>query len=65
MPLDDREVDKYLDRMAKHNSNLVQWLEDFKSKFGDHEDAKKPIADTENALLRYKQKVIHKEEKTK
>ncbi len=57
LPTDDREVDRYLERMAKHNSCLIQWLEDFKSKYGEHEDAQKPIKDTEDALRKYKEKI--------
>ncbi len=57
LPSDDREVDKYLEKMAKHNSNLIQWLEDFKGRFSAYEQAQTAIKDTETALLRYKEKI--------
>ncbi len=57
IPSDDRQVDAWIAKLAKHNSNLIQWLEDFKSKYEDHEDAKKHIADVDEVLLKYKVKV--------
>lgn len=35
IPTDNREIDSYIKKMAKHYSSLVQWLEDFKIKFGE------------------------------
>ncbi len=57
LPTDDREVDNYLARMAKHNSCLIQWLEDFKSKYGEYEEAQSAIKDSEDVLYKYKQKI--------
>ncbi len=57
VPKDDREVDAYLTRMAKHNSCLIQWLEDFKAKYGEYTEAQKAIQDTESSLQRYKEKI--------
>ncbi len=57
LPKDDREVDKYLERMAKHNSCLIQWLEDFKGKYGEYEQAQVAIKDAESALQKYKEKI--------
>ncbi len=58
IPSDDRQVDAWVAKLAKHNSNLIQWLEDFKAKYGDHEDAKKHIKDVEEVLQKYKEKVL-------
>ncbi len=57
IPSDDRQVDAWTAKLEKHNSCLVQFLEDFKSKYGEHEDAQKPIKDIDEALLKYKVKV--------
>ncbi len=58
IPKDDREVDNWTKKLAKHNSALVQWLEDFKSKYGEHDDAKKHIGDVEVVMIKYKEKVV-------
>ncbi len=57
IPSDDRQVDAWVAKLAKHNSNLIQWLEDFKSKYGEYEYAQKHIKDVEDALAKYKEKV--------
>ncbi len=57
IPSDDRQVDAWMAKLEKHNSCLIQFLEDFKSKYSEHEDAHKPIKDIEDALRKYKEKV--------
>jgi uncharacterized phage infection (PIP) family protein YhgE len=57
LPTDERSVDNYLKDMEKHKSNLVQWLEDFKSKYGTFNEAQQTITDTESALNRYREKI--------
>ncbi len=57
LPSDNREVDAYLARMGKHNSSLIQWLEDFKGKYGEFAEAQTAIKDTEAALQKYKEKI--------
>jgi hypothetical protein len=57
VPKEGQKVDEYLTKMAKHNSNLIQWLEDFKNKYGDAPEAQQPIKDTEGALKNYKSKI--------
>ncbi len=57
IPSDDRQVDAWVSKLAKHNSNLIQWLEDFKAKYGEYEDAQKHIKDAEEVLKKYKEKV--------
>ncbi len=57
IPSDDRQVDAWTTKLAKHNNNLIQWLEDFKSKYGEHPDAQKHIKDVEEVLQKYKEKV--------
>ncbi len=57
IPSDDGQVDAWIAKLEKHNSCLIQFLEDFKSKFGEFEDAQKPISDIEEALQKYKEKV--------
>jgi hypothetical protein len=57
LPSDNRHVDDYLKEMEKRKSNLVQWLEDFRSKYGEHAEAQQAIDDTETALHKYKEKI--------
>ncbi len=59
LPADERQVDAYLQRMSKHNTALIAWLEDFKQKFGTCEDesARSAIRDVEDALARFKSKI--------
>jgi hypothetical protein len=43
VPKDDRYVDNYLEKMARHNGNLIQWLEDFKVRITYFQNARKKI----------------------
>jgi hypothetical protein len=57
VPKDDRYVDSYLEEQSKSNSLFVQWLEDFKSKFGEYTEAQPTIVEVEEALKLYKDAV--------
>jgi hypothetical protein len=57
IPKDDRFVDDYLKKMANHNSLLIQWLENFRSQFGEYPQAQPTITRVEDALQQYKQLV--------
>jgi hypothetical protein len=57
IPTDSRAVDDYLSSMATTQGLLVQWLEDFKSRFGDYSEAAAVIAQVEDSLKLY-QRVI-------
>jgi hypothetical protein len=37
IPSDKRDVDQYIKRMGKHYTSLLQWQDEFKSKFGEYE----------------------------
>lgn len=47
-------VDAYLESMEKSYNLIVQWLEDFRSKYGDYEEAQPTISKIEEALALYK-----------
>jgi cytochrome c peroxidase len=51
--LKDR-VDAYLESTEKAYTLLVQWVEDFRSKYGEYEDAQPTILKIEEALALYK-----------
>ncbi len=63
LPKDEREVDRYLERMSKHNTCLLQWLEEFKGKFvefekfAEFEQARTDIRDSETALQKYRDRI--------
>jgi hypothetical protein len=46
-------VDSYIERVSKTKELLIQWLEDFKSKFAQYEIAKPTIDEVEKALKLY------------
>jgi hypothetical protein len=50
-------VDSYIEELAKNNSLFVQWLEDFKSKFGEYTEAHPTIKEVEEVLKLYKELV--------
>jgi hypothetical protein len=57
IPTDDRFVDDYINEQTKRNTLLVEWLEDFRARFGDFEEAQATITEVEAALALY-QKVV-------
>ena len=46
--------DEYVNWMEKENNAITQWLENFKSKYGEFEDAKDIIKQVEEAQSSYK-----------
>jgi hypothetical protein len=46
-----------MDEMQKENGLITQWLEDFKSKYGEAEDAKEIITEVEASLKDYVDKI--------
>ena len=54
IPKETRDIDPYLDEQAKTYSLLVQWLEDFRSRFGLYEEAIPIINEAESALQLYR-----------
>ena len=60
IPGDPRFPDRdneWIAERVKQKELLVEWLEDFKSKLGDYEEARETIAECESTLDRYKQVV--------
>jgi hypothetical protein len=57
VPTDDRKLDEYLGNLAKSKELIVQWLEDFRSKFEEYELAKPTIDEVESALQLYRDKI--------
>ena len=47
-----------MSEMEKENNRITQWLEDFKSKYGDHEDAKEIINEVETAMKSYVTNIV-------
>jgi hypothetical protein len=58
IPSDQAKADEYVDAQTKEYQLLLQWLEDFKSKFGDYDEAKATITQVEEALKLYKDVVL-------
>jgi hypothetical protein len=57
IPTDKRFVDEYLNGVAKTKELLIQWLEDFKSKFERYELAQETISSVNTALQLYREKI--------
>jgi hypothetical protein len=57
VPTDKRFVDEYLDQLFKTKELLVQWLEDFRSKFGQYALGQPTIAEVTTALNLYEEKI--------
>lgn len=55
IPSEPAQEDDYVEKQAKSQRLLVQWLEDFKSKFTYVDDAEPVIAKVEDALKLYKE----------
>jgi hypothetical protein len=53
VPTDKRFVEEYLNNLSQTKELLIQWLEDFKSKFGQYELARPTIDEVESALKEY------------
>lgn len=53
IPTDSRYVDEYLKTLETDRGLLIQWLEDFKSKFGDSPIAQPTIDEIEDAFKLY------------
>src|SRR2546425_458172 len=45
--------DEWLTNIEKESTLITQWLEDFKSKFGEYPEAKEIITEVEDALALY------------
>jgi hypothetical protein len=54
IPTDSRFRDEYLNNVEKENNSMVQWLENFKSKYAEFEEAKPIIGEVEAAFETYK-----------
>ncbi len=54
IPTDKRFVDEYLSNRSKEYNLLSQWLDDFRSRFSDFEEAVPTILEVESALQVYK-----------
>jgi hypothetical protein len=55
IPTDPSHEDEYVEKTTKSHGLLVQWVEDFKSKFNYVADAEPVIAKVEEALKLYKE----------
>ena len=55
IPTDASAVDSYLEDTAKTQNLLLQWLDDFRARFEEYEDAQPIIKSIEEALALYKQ----------
>jgi hypothetical protein len=54
IPTDKRFVDDYLEKLEKLNGKLIEWLEDFRSRFGQYNEAESTIHRVEDALKLYR-----------
>jgi hypothetical protein len=54
IPTDKSQVDKYITEMKTERNLFVQWLEDFRSKYGQYPEAEPTITEVEAALQLYK-----------
>ena len=45
---------EWIEEMGKRNELLVEWLEDFKSELGEHDEAQETIKECEETLEKYK-----------
>jgi hypothetical protein len=59
IPTDSRFRDEYLNNVEKEKNSMVQWLESFKSKYAEYEEAADIIGQVETAFELY-QSVIGK-----
>ena len=48
---------EWIEARAKEQKLLVEWFEDFNSKFGDYQEAAETVQECEGALSKYKEKV--------
>jgi hypothetical protein len=53
IPQDKSKAGEYVDSLTTVNGLLVQWLEDFKARFGEYEESKATIYEVEAALKKY------------
>jgi hypothetical protein len=50
LPLDNSKTEEYINKLSAEAALLTQWLEQFKSRFGEHEEAVATINSIESAL---------------
>jgi hypothetical protein len=58
IPTEHRHVDDYVERQSKVYNLLVEWLEDFRSRFGQHDEAQPTIDEVNQGLALYQQVVL-------
>ncbi len=47
------ESDAYQDSILGHHTSLLNWLEDFRSRYGDFSEAKEAVDQVQEAMLTY------------
>lgn len=57
IPSDVDKATEYMNTQERTANQLTQWLEDFKSKFGEYPESHKTIGEVESALKTYKEVV--------
>jgi hypothetical protein len=57
IPTDKRFIDSYLESLAKEYNLLIQWLEEFRSKLGEYEEAQETIKEVSEALKLYRTRI--------